>query len=366
MSLSFWEHDNYTNNSYLILGGGITGVSTAISIKEKSPDQEVVICDSHFPPMGASTKNAGFFCFGSPGELLADSAITSSEECIRLIRMRWEGAMMLKERLARYGVLPEICGGYELYDTPIFEADLIRANRLMYEALGIENYFERVTQSHFDGFSRDAIFTGYEGRLNPQMMMDILYKTAQALGVKFIFGRKVEKIDVSSKSIVFTDCTKLKFNKLAICTNGFAAQFLPQKDVHPARNTVFVTEAITGLEWDGVYHYDRGYFYFRRVGNRILVGGARNLEAEEEMTSSFGINPKIRKHLTHFLYERILAGKAKPKIDYWWSGILGVGKDKFPILEEWDEDCFSAVRLGGMGVAIGCLLGDKLAEMMVR
>lgn len=366
MSLSFWEFDNYANNSYFIIGGGITGVSTAISIKEMDADREVVICDSHFPPMGASTKNAGFVCFGSPGELLADLAIASSEECVRLVRMRWEGAAILKKRLARYGVHPEMCGGYELYDTPIFEADLVRANQLMYEALGIENYFERVKQSHFAGFSRDAIFTRYEGRLNPQTMMDILYKTAQEFGVKFIFGRKVEKIDVFSKSIVFRDCTKLRFYKMAICTNGFASHFLPQKDVQPARNTVLVTESLAGLKWDGVYHYDRGYLYFRRVGDRILAGGARNLEAEEEMTSSFGINPKIRRHLTQFLYEKILAGKAKPKIDFWWSGILGVGKGKFPILEEWEEDCFAAVRLGGMGVAIGSLLGYKLAEMMVR
>ena len=366
MSFSFWEYDFYSKDAMLIVGAGITGVSAAISIKEKNPDQEVILCDTHYPPLGASTKNAGFVCFGSLGELLADIHTMSAEECVRLIRMRWEGASILKNRLATHQIYPDMCGGYELLDQPVSATELDLVNSLMHQAIGISNYFKVVPQQQFKSFHSEMVFIEHEGRLDPQLMMDSLYKTANHYGVKFITGRRVSQVDSRKKVVTFDDTSVLKFNKIAICTNGFASQFITHREVWPARNTVLVTSPVADLKWDGVYHYDSGYYYFRRIGNRILLGGARNMDPETEKTSSFDINPKIRQHLISFLYEKILEGKQQPVIEYWWSGILGVGPDKFPILEEYDNDCYAAVRLGGMGVAIGSLLGHQLAEMMVH
>ena len=58
--------------------------------------------------------------------------------------------------------------------------------------------------------------------------------------------------------------------------------------------------------------------------------------------------------------ERLYPG-ASENIEMWWSGILGIGNVKEPILSWKDEDIILGVRLGGMGVAIGSFLGDKLA-----
>lgn len=43
---------------------------------------------------------------------------------------------------------------------------------------------------------------------------------------------------------------------------------------------------------------------------------------------------------------------------------MGVGKQKNPIVKQISENVFCGVRLGGMGVAIGSLIGQELSELI--
>ena len=42
---------------------------------------------------------------------------------------------------------------------------------------------------------------------------------------------------------------------------------------------------------------------------------------------------------------------------------MGVGKQKSPIVKQVSNSIFCGVRLGGMGVALGSLVGKELAEL---
>ena len=71
--LSIWEKSTYLNdNDFVIIGSGIVGLSTSIFIKKKYPNARVLVLERGYLPTGASTKNAGFACFGSPTELYDD------------------------------------------------------------------------------------------------------------------------------------------------------------------------------------------------------------------------------------------------------------------------------------------------------
>ena len=50
-------------------------------------------------------------------------------------------------------------------------------------------------------------------------------------------------------------------------------------------------------------------------------------------------------------------------IEYEWSGIMGIGDTKAPIVEKLDERIAVGVRMGGMGVAIGSLIGKELSQL---
>ena len=52
------------------------------------------------------------------------------------------------------------------------------------------------------------------------------------------------------------------------------------------------------------------------------------------------------------------------EIEHRWSGIMGVGQQKKPIVKQLSNNVYCGVRLGGMGVAIGSLIGKELADLI--
>ena len=130
----------------------------------------------------------------------------------------------------------------------------------------------------------------------------------------------------------------------------------------PARNQVLITTPIAGLRWKGCFHYDEGYYYFRNIGNRILLGGARNRAPVEETTDQFGVTDLIQDQLKSFLKDIILPTQTVT-IEHTWSGVLGVGPTKAPIIQKISKRIGMAVRLGGMGIAIGTQVGEEGAAL---
>jgi len=135
--------------------------------------------------------------------------------------------------------------------------------------------------------------------------------------------------------------------------------------VVPARAQVLITEPIADLKLKGVFHFDQGYYYFRNIGNRVLFGGARNLDFATEETYTFGLTDKVQSRLEQMLREVILPSQDY-KIEQRWSGIMGMGPTKGPIIKAVSENVVCAVRLGGMGVAIGSLVGEEAAELVLQ
>ncbi|MGZ3867219.1 MAG: FAD-dependent oxidoreductase, partial [Bacteroidia bacterium] len=133
----------------------------------------------------------------------------------------------------------------------------------------------------------------------------------------------------------------------------------------PARAQVLVTSPIKNLKLKGTFHYQQGYYYFRNIDNRILFGGGRNLDFEKEETTEFGLTNIVQNKLKDILHNNILPGKDYT-IEHRWSGIMGVGSEKKPIIKHVSKNVVCAVRMGGMGVAIGCLVGEMAVNELVK
>jgi glycine/D-amino acid oxidase-like deaminating enzyme len=84
--------------------------------------------------------------------------------------------------------------------------------------------------------------------------------------------------------------------------------------------------------------------------------------AEEETTES-NTNPIIKAELIRWLTE-IIAPNQSFEIEYEWAGIMGMDKNRQPIVEKYGEHCYLAVRMGGMGVALSSLVAEKLAILV--
>ena len=124
-----------------------------------------------------------------------------------------------------------------------------------------------------------------------------------------------------------------------------------------------ITGPIKDLHIKGTFHLDEGYYYFRNIDNRILLGGGRNLDFETEETTQFGETTLVQNKLENLLKTTILPN-IDFKITHRWSGIMGVGNQKKPIVKQLSENSYCGIRLGGMGVAIGSLVGKELADLI--
>ena len=176
-----------------------------------------------------------------------------------------------------------------------------------------------------------------------------------------LFGVEIKAFESHSNNVLITSSVgEFSTKKLAICTNGFASQFI-NEDVKPARAQVLVTEKIPNLPFKGTFHMENGYYYFRNIDQRILFGGGRNLDIEGETTTHIGTSDLIQANLEERLRKFILPNKSV-KIEYRWAGIMGIGKTKSPIIKSIHPNVCIGVRMGGMGVAIGSEVGKSLSN----
>jgi glycine/D-amino acid oxidase-like deaminating enzyme len=211
------------------------------------------------------------------------------------------------------------------------------------------------------------IWNSAEGQVDTGRMMDALMRLATSMGIRIHTGINVTRIEEDENGIELMTAEEFRMScrHLLLATNGFTGKLVNGLDVAPARAQVLMTKPIDGLQVKGCFHYQEGYYYFRNVGDRILLGGARNTDLKTEYTDQMKLTDKIQDHLEGFLATYVLPGK-KYEIDLRWSGVMGLGQDKSPILKRLTERSWCAVRMGGMGVAIGTTAGKDLARLFMK
>ena len=191
--------------------------------------------------------------------------------------------------------------------------------------------------------------------------MKSLHQKAVDAGVQIVFGIEALSMEATDQEITLdTNKGLVKSAHCIIATNGFAKQWI-NEDIQPARAQVLVTNPIKDLKIKGTFHYEKGYYYFRNIGDRILLGGGRNLDFEEEETTKFGTTQKIQNALESLLTQTIIPNQDY-SIDYSLSGVMGVCANKSPIIKMLNKNTAIGVRLGGMGVALGSQVGKKLSS----
>lgn len=370
MNLSYWELNNwFTNIDYTIVGSGIVGLHCALNLKERFPNSKVLVLEKGMLPQGASTKNAGFACFGSISEIIDDLNSHTEEEVLQLIQKRWNGLQLLRKRLGDDIIDFKPYGGYELFlrkDENIYQESLQKLpyiNEVLQPFFRNDVFVKQVDRFDFKGIQEYLIYNPFEAQIDTGNMMQALLKEVVSQNILVLNQVEVTGfLDKSTNVEVVIDDFSFTTKKLLFATNGFAGQ-LTNNAVKPARAQVLITEPIQNLDIKGTFHLDKGYYYFRNINNRILIGGGRNLDFERENTTEFGETNLIQNKLEELLKEVILPNN-EFKIAHRWSGIMGLGSSKNPIVEHLSENVYCGVRLGGMGVAIGSLIGKELADLV--
>ena len=369
-NLSYWEKSTYLENiDFLIIGSGIVGLSTAIFLKKKNKNYKVLVIDRGYLPTGASTKNAGFTCFGSPTELFDDLQNMNELTVWDTFSNRYTGLNTLFELVQIDKIAYRECKSWDIISSKknndITKDFIEYINHKAHEITGVKEIYheDKLISSKF-GFEgiKSSYCNKLEGAIHTGKMIQELYKKAILNDVNVLFGMNAEKLDHSAQeNVIETQFGEIKAKNTIIATNGFAKKWI-KDDILPARAQVIITNEIPDLKINGTFHYEKGYYYFRNVGNRVLLGGGRNLDFKGETTEEFGSSEQIRLKLLELL-KNVILPKHTYEIQDSWSGIMGVGKSKSPIIKKINNNTAIGVRMGGMGVAIGAQVGKKLADL---
>lgn len=373
---SYWEKTSFYRYDFVVVGAGIVGLSHALELRDRFPKARIMVLERGLLPTGASTRNAGFACMGSASELLDDLQTNSAADVVALFAARKKGLEKLRARTGDARIGYKADGGYELISDG--EADvcgkLDMLNGLLRDVTNGSAFkmaTDKVVEFGFaGGYDKALIENTCEAGLNTGMLVRTLMDLATECGIEVKTGADVVSFEEDANEVTVTvrdpfagAAVRFSCGSLSLCTNAFTKKLLPDVDVIPGRGQVVVTDPIPGLKFKGIFHFDKGYYYFREIDGRVLFGGGRNLDFEGERTTEMGLNELIQADLDDKLANIILPGQSY-KVAMRWSGIMAFGETKKPIVRSFGQRVFGAFRMGGMGVALGSTSAAELADLI--
>ena len=377
VQVSIWEKESfYGPKDIIIIGSGFVGLWSAYYLKKGNPKISVTLVDRGIIPIGASTRNAGFACFGSVTELMADTQTLGEDGMLELVEMRYRGLGRIRKLFRKKEIGFEASGGYELIsksqgmDVNTLRSDIDWLNQKLKKIVKSPKAFH-AGDNRIQGFgfkhTQYLIENRLEGQLHPGRLCQALLRLVQSMGVTVLHSVEItgfERINQEFR-LQTNRFIELKASQILVCTNAFAKQLLPELEIEPARGQILVTSPIEDLPFRGAFHYDQGFYYFRDLGKRVLLGGARNKAFAEERTDELSLSDTIQQELERYLRETILPGISYT-IEHRWSGIMGIGTEKKPIVKEARDGIWCAVRMGGMGVALAPVVGEQISKLMTK
>lgn len=368
MEFSFWEDQTWLQHrDALVIGGGIVGLSAACRLAELRPDWRIAVMERSAFGDGGTTRNAGFACFGSPAELLDDRAVLGDAAALALVERRLRGLRTLRSWLGDGAIGYESCGSHALYVpegmAPVATDALADLNRWLEPVTGMARTFERVPAPATlrEGAVVAADWSPLEGAVHTGALhRALLRRTAEAgvdvvRGVEIVAVKPGDPVELTVRRGRSGSEHRIAVPRCLVATNAFARELLPDLDAHPAENRVLVTEPHPTRPSTGTYHLEAGYVYARHLPDgRLLIGGGRHWQLDASGTAD-----RLRSLLTDLWPD---AGATA----FEWTGTLGVGAVREPIVEAVGPGVVAAVRLGGMGVAIGAGLGREAADLLAK
>ena len=356
---------------YLVIGGGYTGISAALTLAQSNAGSVTVI-DSHSPGFGCAGRNAGFVLSGSGrlGPLALQKRF--GMPVAQHIQAEFDGAVSdLLARVQAYNIDCDLTPGpyYKLAHTAE-QAQALAAN-----ATALAHQFQQpVTALNRSQLHSELPVQGFYGAtrqpgytLNPLKLIVGLAETAKARGVNIFGASPATAITRSNDGYtIATPGGTIKAGTVLIASSAYSNKKLHpmvNKRQFPVQSSILVTEPLTqtqcvqtGLNRAVSMMDTRKMKYYYRLlpDNRLLFGGRGEVAGKnahrgqarlhQAMADSF---PALRdKTVSHF-----------------WSGWVSVSMDSLPrVFFDYEAQIGYAMGYCGAGVSFANMAGRRLAQ----
>ncbi|MEY3012717.1 MAG: hypothetical protein RIT45_1452 [Pseudomonadota bacterium] len=375
MTVPYWLDKSFgeapVEADVIIVGGGISGFSTAYWLKDAGMD--VVVVDKGDIANGATGRNAGFVTCGSVehytrqvsrhGPELAHQLWQLSQDNIRLIREVFvEGHGAECEFRQR--------GTYSLAGTAHELGELKDAAALMQQR-GID--VSVVDEAHIAkelgarGFYGGVLYHD-DGEVHPRKLTEAI---AAHCGATFYPHHEVRAIEVERDDTVVVRTHRRTFRApfVVLATNGYSSLLHPwfEDKIYPTRGQILVTEPVAPMMAAPCY-CNFVLDYFRQLADgRVLIGGFRQLAREAEVGVADVPHPEIQKALEGFLHEHFEALHGK-KVEYRWAGVMGFSADGLPLIGALPQhpQIYVVGGFTGHGIGMAVRAAQILAGVMLH
>jgi len=367
---SWWEKCYWDKVDIVVAGAGITGLQVADAIKRRNPGWRVIVLERDPLALGASSRNAGFACFGSLTEFLEDIDRGGEAAALELAEKRYRGLLRLREKMGDQAIGFQRSGSLEVFTVRDRETEAIdrleTVNRL-FEGITGESDTLRIepTQQLKMQVTPRGIRNTHEGVVQTDLLLKALRQRALEAGVELYGGMEITRVETASDGMeIQAGRHAIRARQIVWCTNAWAGKFLPFDSHAPARGQVLVTRPVEGLALSGAYFFNAGYTYFRTLGgNRLLLGGFRDADPEGENNYSPETGGAVWAALEEFLRRVIFPGRPV-EIDMAWAGTMSMGVHRAPRVERIDANQVICAGMSGMGVALAAQVAEDAAQIV--
>lgn len=347
----------------VIIGGGISGCSTAYNLAKQGVKNIVVIEKS-------------YICSGSTGR------------CGAGVRMQWGTEMnckIAKKSIEFYEHANEILEydkdvdfkqkGYLLVADNEKEVEQFRKNIEVQHSCGVPSKLlclqeakEIVPYLNIDVL-KGAAFCGKDGFLNPFKTTDAFYNAAKRLGVEFYTFTEVTGIQTQKGRVVGVETTKgnISTNIVVNATNAYAKNICDMVGmdipVYSERHQILVTEPVEPMQDPMVMSFGLNFYVQQSPEGSFIMGrGDANEPRDLRITSSWHFAEEMAKTI-----DMVLPPISNLRMIRQWAGLYNMTPDKQPIYDKAEnvEGFYICVGYSGHGFMFGPITGIVMAEMIL-
>lgn len=369
--LSFPALEEDIDADVVVIGGGFSGINTALELAEQGVTN-VVVLEGRYLGFGGTGRNGGQIMAGIGHDLDAIQKDVGNEGMKTIFELSDAGAGIIKSRIDKYGIDADFQHGYGYMGFNSRQEKTLRQWEKAFKEVAPDEHIELVTGSDVkkivgsDAYSCGLLHMG-AGHVHSLNLLLGEAKALQSLGGRIYEYSPAVEVEYGDRVKVRTAKGSVTANKMLWACNAFLNGMEPELHQTTINTHAFqimteplsdeLVERISPIH--GAYSDIRPVIDYYRVTNenRLLFGSATSLV----------------EHIPHNLEEwnRNLMLKIFPylkdvKIDLAWGGPMACGTNLFPQIGSLEKhpNVYFVQGYAGFGVTPSHIISQVLAEGM--
>jgi gamma-glutamylputrescine oxidase len=351
-----------------IIGGGYTGLSTAIHLRKLG--YSVILLEANKLGWGASGRNGGHVGTGQRADQDTLENLVGLEHARELWQLGLEAVDTVCDLIDTHGIDCELKRGNLHVASKAGETGELReeVEHLQtvygYEQIRFIDNTELADMTSGQGFHGATLDSGAR-HLHPLNYALGLARAASDLGASLHEGSRVISYIDGDQVRVVTDQGEVRARFLVLACNGYLEKLEPRTAgrIMPINNYMLATESLPETVARRLIRDDTSMsdslfvinYWKLSADNRLLFGGGESYSRRFPAD----IGNFVRKYML-----RIYPELADTRIDYGWGGTLAITMNRMPDFGRLSSQVFYAHGYSGHGVPIATLAGKLLAEVI--